>query len=310
MLLRVADHLYWMGRYIERAENTARAVEAIYPTTPKGSISADREWEDLLAATGRRDDFLTRLGSPTPAKILRFMLFDLENPSSLLASLRAARENGRAVCGTISPEMWESLNTLWLDLQEVDQRPLHSGGIIPFLDRAKEGSHLFRGVSRSTLAHEEVFRLIDLGGCLERADHIIRSLRSRYTSLIQNGARESHYDAWVALLRSVGAQAAYRQAYDDLVSPGRISELLILREDIPCSLHACLDRINDLLRPLSGGIGPEVVRLAADLHFLLHDPQIREILRNSLNDYLIDFTGALQRLGEEIAKGLRTPTCA
>ncbi|TAK09301.1 MAG: alpha-E domain-containing protein [Candidatus Manganitrophaceae bacterium] len=310
MLLRVADHLYWMGRYIERAENTARAVEAIYPAAPKGSLSTDREWEGLLALTGRRKDFLAKHGPPSPAKILRFVLFDLENPSSLLASLRAARENGRSVSATLSPEMWESLNALWLDLQEVDEGRLLSGGVLPFIDRFKEGAHLFRGVLHSTLAEEEVFRLIDLGTFLERADHIVRILRARHSSLLREGERETHYYSWVAILRSVGALGAYRRVYHDLISPGRVAELLILREEVPCSLHACLDRINDLLRPLAGGIGPEVVRLAADLHFLLHDGRIKEILRNALHEYLIDFTAALQRLGEEIDKGLRISTCA
>src|SRR5579884_65008 len=311
MLLRVADHLYWMGRYIERAENTARAVEAIYPTPSNGAFSADRDWEGLLTMTGRRDDFVARNGSPSPAKIIRFILFDLENPSSLLASLRAARENGRSVSATLSPEMWESLNTLWLDLREVAaENHLLPGGVLPFIDRFKEGVHLLLGAAHTTLAEEEVFRLIDLGTFLERADHIVRTLRARHSSLLRERGQEAHYASWVAILRSVGALGVYRRVYHDSINPERITELLILREEIPCSLHACLDRINDLLRPLSGGIGPEAVRVAADLHFLLHNDRTRTILLNSLQEYLIDFAAALRRLGEEIDKGLRTPTCA
>lgn len=311
MLLRVADHLYWMGRYIERAENTARAIEAIYPTSllPKGSPSADLEWEGLLAMIGRKDDFLARHGPLSPVKVLRYLLLDLENPSSLLASVRAARENARSVSGAISPEMWESLNVLWIDLQEVEGDRLFPGGVVPFLERVKDGGHLFRGVIHSTLTQEEVFRLIDLGTFLERADHIVRILSARASHLSHEEESESHAYAWVMILRSLGATAAYRRIHRHLVTPGRVTEFLILKEEIPCSLHACLDRINDLLRPLSGGIGPEVVRLAADLHFLLHNSQIRTILRNALHDYLADFAGTLQKLSDEIDKGLRIPTC-
>lgn len=311
MLLRVADHLYWMGRYIERMENTARAIEVTYQASLlPAALSADREWEGLLAMVGQRDDFFARYGSPSAAKVLRFMSVDLENPVSLLSSLRAARENGRSVNGNLSPEMWESLNATWLDLREVDEDRLLSAGVIPFLERVKEGTYLFRGILHSTLSQEEVLRPIDLGTFLERADHTIRILRARYACLLQQGKREADYYSWLAILRSVGAAAAYRRLYRDLITPGRVAELLILREEIPCSLHACMDRINDLLRPLSGGIGPEAVRLAADLHFLLHDGGIRKTLQYHLHDYLIDFTGALGRLSAKIDEGFRGQICA
>ncbi len=312
MLLRVANHLYWMGRYIERTENTARAIEVTYQTSllQTGAPSADREWEGLLTMVGQRDEFFARYGSPSAAKVLRFMIIDFENPASLLASLRAARENGRSVNGSLSPEMWESLNMIWLDLREVDEDRLLSVGVAPFLERVKEGAHLFRGVLHSTLTQEDVLRPIDLGTFIERADHTVRTLRARYACLLQQGEQETDYYAWVAILQSVGAAAAYRRLYRDLITPARVAELLILREEVPCSLHACLDRINDLLQPLSGGIGPEAVRLAADLHFLLHDGRIRKTLQHALHDYLVDFTGALHRLGAKIGEGLRGQACA
>ena len=312
MLLRAADHLFWMGRYIERVENTARVLEATSQAAllPKGGHPSDREWEGLLVMIGRKGDFFARYGLPSAAKILRFMILDMENPSSLMVSLRAARENARAVCGAISPEMWESINALWLDMREIDEARLLSEGSAPFLDRIQEGTCLFRGISHSTLTRDDLVRPIDLGTFLERADHTVRTLGARYPGLLQNGEEESDDDAWSAILRSVGAAAAYRRLHRDRIVPEQVAELLILREEVPCSLHACLDRINDLLSPLSRGIGPEAIRLAADLHFLLHDPRTRNTMKRSLYEYLIDFTHALQRLGAEIDRGLRGEVCA
>ncbi|HZR45437.1 MAG TPA: alpha-E domain-containing protein [Candidatus Manganitrophaceae bacterium] len=312
MLLRAADHLFWMGRYLERVENTARVLETTCEASllPKGRRSADREWEGLLVMVGRRDDFLARYGAPSAAKVLRFMIVDLDNPSSLLASLRAARENARSVCGAIPPEVWESINGLWLDLKEIDETGLLSEGEASFLDRVQEGTDLFRGIVHSTLSRDDVYRPIDLGTFLERADHTVRTLGARFPGLLQNGESVENHDAWSAILRSVGAAAAYRRLHRDLIVPERVAELLILREELPCSLHACLDRINDLLSPFSRGIGPEAVRLAADLHFLLHDLRLRQKLKHTLHEYLTDFARALQRLGAEIDRGLRGEVCA
>lgn len=312
MLLRVSNHLYWMGRYIERVENTARTIEAVYliPFSSKNMLSVQQEWESLLGMTGRRDDFLARYGPLSAQKILRFLLLDLQNPSSLLASLRAARENGRTVCGTLPSETWEILNALWLDLAQIEAERLLPEGVGSLLDRVKEGAHLFRGALNGIWSQDDAVRLIGLGALVERADHTARVLIARFPSLLKESEREANYDASMKLLRSVGAAAAYRKLYRDVITPGRIVELLILRDDVPPSLHACLDGINDLLKPLSRGIGPEATRLAADLHLLLHDDQIGVILRHTLHEYLADFSEGLRTLGAEIDRGLRTPICA
>lgn len=312
MLLRIADHLYWLGRYLERMENTARAVEATTRTSllPTGSFLADLEWECLLAMRESWDDFAARYGSSSSAKIQRFVLIDLENPRSLLSSLRAARENGRAVCRTISPEMWKILNGLWLDLREIDADRLAPGEAGPFLDRVKEGAHLFRGALRSTLLEEDAFRLISLGAFLERADHTARILIARSPALLNETGREPQREAAVWVLRSVGAVAAYQNLYRDIITAAHLIEFLILRDNISASLHACVDRINDLLRPHSRGIGPAALRLAADLHLLLHNDRAALILRHTVYDYLVDFTEALRALGTEIEKGLRSPIYA
>lgn len=312
MLLRIAGHLFWLGRYLERVENTARAVEATTRTAlrPGGASRADREWECLIDLAGSRDDFAARLGVPSPAKVRRFVLLDLENPSSLLSSLRGARENGRAACGTISPEMWEILNGLWLDLRETDAERLPPEEALSFLNRMKDGARLFRTALDSTLLEENVLRLISLGASLERADHTARVLIARAPALLDEADREPPREAAVWVLRSVGAVAAYQSLYRDIITPGRLVEFLILRDNVAASLHACVDRINELLFPLSRGIGPSALRLAADLHLLLHNDRAGLILRHTVYDYLVDFTKELGALGVEIEKGFRSPICA
>lgn len=312
MLLRIAGHLYWLGRCLERAENTARSLEAFCGASflRRGAPSTEPGWEGLLMMIGRRGDFLTRYDAFSAANVLRFMLFDLENPVSLLSSVRAARENGRSACGTLFPETWEALNTLWIDLKEVDPDRLSPDRVGPFIDRIKEGADLFHGTVLRALPHDVPSRMIGLGAAIERADHTARVLIAGAPSLLEKSRGEAGYYASIKLLRSVGAAAIYRKRHRDPVAPEKVVEFLILDDRSPSSLHACLDRINELLEPLSRGIGREALRLSSDLHFLLHNDQAGVILRNALPEYLVDFTSALCGLDLEIGKQLQGERCA
>jgi uncharacterized alpha-E superfamily protein len=300
-----------MGRYIERAENTALAVEGACQVSLLPELYASEVWDGLLAMVGRREDFLAATGSPSFLNIVRFTLLDLDNPSSLQSSLRSAREVARAAYATLSPEVWESLNTFWLDLKDVDERYLESNGISPLIARVKEGTRLVRGAIYNTLHHDEAFRLIGLGTFLERADHIIRVLRARYASLLKESERgETIYYLCMAVLRSTGAVEAYRKVYRDLVTPWRVIELLILCKEVHCSLHTCLERIKEFLNGVPEERGRETVRLTTDLHLLLNDGQVKDVLPYALNEYLMDFARMLQELGAEIDKGFRVSLCA
>ncbi|HET6466171.1 MAG TPA: alpha-E domain-containing protein [Nitrospiria bacterium] len=309
MLLRIADHLYWMGRYIERAEDTARAVEGAYHAAllPKGY--ALEEWESLLEMLGQRDRFPEPCGSASTLELLRFVILDLENPSSILSSLRSARENGRATCGTISLEAWESLNALWLDLSEIDPSRLISNGTLPLLARVNEGTQLFRSVIQTKLDRDEVFQWIGLGIFLERADYLTRILHARYPFLFKSAKGDAAYYSSMALLRWAGAVDAYRKLYRNGVTPRQVIELLVLNEETQCSLHACLERINTFLCGYSNGTGGKAADVATDLHILFHETRDTDLFGQELSVHLAEVARKLHGLAGEIDRWFQGTPC-
>jgi uncharacterized alpha-E superfamily protein len=311
MLLRVADHLYWLGRYLERAENTANAVDAACHESLLHGADPLEAWEGLLALFGQKENFLERYGAPEASNILEFMLLDLENPASVLSSLRKARENGRSAYASLPPEVSESVNTLWLELKEMELQRLTLDGMGPCLDRMREGTLRIHGGFHHTLVHDEVSRLIGLGTFLERGDYIVRVLSGIPMPLHPAG----HDDPAVfrlssKVLRSVGAVEAYQKAYHDVLTPPRVVGLLLLQSETHCSLRTCLERIGDCLTPFTEGFGRQPKRLAEGLRGSLADPYLRDILPDALEDYLADYSGRLSEIANEIHNGFRIPLCA
>jgi uncharacterized alpha-E superfamily protein len=311
MLLRVADHLYWLGRYLERAENTADAVDAACHESLLPGASAVAAWEGLLTRVGQRADFVARYGDVSATNIIEFMLLDLENPASVLSSLRAARENGRSAYATLAPEASESINTLWLELKEMELRRLTLDGVGPCLDRMREGALRIHGGLEHTLVQDEASRMIGLGRLLEKSDHIIRVLRANRLPL-REALRDEAADSLSCskVLRSVGAVEAYRKAYHDGLTPRRVIEFLLLRREIHCSVRACLDRMADGLEPFTDGFGREPKRRVAEMSRVLNYPRLMDRLPDALDDYLVDFSKRLREIGIEIDKGFRVPLCA
>jgi len=311
MLLRIAEHLYWMGRYLDRAETSARAFECAVEreNPPDGSSGA---WAGLLAMAGLGEEFRERYHAPSAADLLHFFLFDLDNPSSLLSSLKAARDNGRAACALLPPEVWESLNGIWLDLNELDQYHLLSGGITPCLTRVKEGARAIRGALDATRIQDEATRVLTLGRMLERADFLIRLLRGRMPVLVHAAdvPDKNDDDSSKELLRTAGALESYRAAYHEVITPWRVIDWLILRPENPGSVRTCLDRICDCLGSSAVGGEGKAARLAYDLRGWLCDKGTGAALRQALPEQLADVADLLQRLGTEINLELRASPCA
>ncbi|MBI2313407.1 MAG: alpha-E domain-containing protein [Betaproteobacteria bacterium] len=306
MLSRTADHLYWMARYMERAENTARMLDVAHQTALlPGPHPEHQEWYAPLNITGALSAYSSRYGEVRPDRVIRFMALDPENPSSIFACIYSARENARAVRGSISSEMWESLNATWLELRNATFEQIHADGLSPFFDWVKERSHLFRGVTFGTMLHDEGFRFIRLGTFLERADNTARFLDVKYHILLPSlkdvGGAVDYYQ-WSALLRSLSALEAYQRTYRDAITPLRVAELLILRDDMPRSLHACLNEVFDILQKINGPSGAEVRRRAGELHASLHFGRISDIFQQGLHEYLTEFLRRIGALGEEIRR--------
>jgi uncharacterized alpha-E superfamily protein len=308
MLSRTASHVYWMARYMERAENSARILDITHHMSllPQDNDDSQQEWYAPLNITGTLDAFRQHYDTVNAANVLQHLALDPANHTSIYSSIYAARENARATRGTITSEMWESLNSTWLELQGMKADQLQSMGVSRLFEWVKERSHLFRGVTHGTMLRDEGFHFIRLGTFLERADSTARILDVKYHILLPSlkdvGGAVDYYQ-WGALLRSVSAFESYRKVYRDVITPLRVAELLILREDMPRSLHVCLNEISGILSRIDGISGAEARRRAGDLHARLHYTRISDIFQFGLHEYLTDFLLRINELADEIDQG-------
>lgn len=307
MLSRTADHLYWMARYIERAENMARVLDVTYNMSlvPNAAESESALWEPALQIAGNIEDFEENHQEYTAASVIHYLAMDEENPSSIFNALRSARENAKAVRVALSAETWENINALWLEFGQFFGANLAESGLSAFCDWVKSRSHLFRGVSFGTMLRDDSFRFVRLGTFIERADNTARLLDVKYHLLLPDeeevGGAVDYYE-WSAVLRSVSAFQAYQKVFSDTIEPWRVAELLVLRDDMPRSLHACFDEITPILEQLSGRRNSECRRIAGELHARLHYGRMDEIFQEGLHEFLEDFVTCNNNLGVEIQR--------
>lgn len=307
MLSRTADHLYWMARYTERAENLARILEVNYRMSllPQGPEIVEQGWIATLTIIGLLDAFKQRYDAVTPAKALEFMAFDRENPISIYSCLRAARENARAVRGTLTSEIWETLNATWLEMRVTGLRASSEAEVGNFFEWVKHRSHLARGVIQGTMLRDEAWHFTWLGTYLERSDSTARILDVKYHLLLPRGEKAggaTDYYQWSALLHSVSAFEIYRRVYRDLITPVRVAELLVLRDDMPRSLHRCMSQVYTHLTALRNSTSDETERRAGELQASLRFGRITEIFELGLHEYLVQFLGRTRDLGERVSR--------
>ena len=305
MLSRTAENLYWMARHIERAENTARMLDVAHRSAlvPLDLESADAYlWYAPLNITGCAAGYEEKYGLARSEAVTRYMALDPENPSSIYSCLRNARENARAVRGAITSEMWEVINGTWLEMLR-QAETFDANRQSDFFEWVKDRSHLFRGVTLGTIIKDVSLSFIRLGTFLERADNSARILDVKYHILLPSvndiGGAADYYQ-WGSLLRSISAFEAYRKIYRDVISPNKVAELFILREDMPRSLHACFNEIEMALSHINGEGGREVRRLAGEIHAHLHFGRIEDIYASGLHEYLTAFLASTDALGREI----------
>ena len=316
MLSRSASELFWMARHIERAENIARLLDVTWRTSllPYQVRELDLEWADPwavpLVTSGTATSFYATNGDVSADAVLRFMILDPMNPSSIHACLKSARESARIVRGAITSEMYEDLNGAWLALREHEEAAFGPAGVQPFCDWVKMRSHLFRGVTFGTMLRGEAYDFIRLGTHIERADNTARILDTKYHLLLPSvedvGGAVDYYQ-WASLLQSVSGFEAYRKIYSNVISPRRVAEMLVLRDDMPRSLHSCMNLINDTLGHLCEARNDELARRAGELHARLHYGRTDEIIRQGLHEYLMDFLERVSDLGDEISRRFLVP---
>ena len=310
MLSRTADHLFWMSRYIERAESLARLLDVTWQMSlvPQSLEAANQNWNAIIALNSLEEKFADRYSAVNAENVLRFMVSDTGNHASILSCLRLTRENAHAVRGTITSEMWETMNSTWLEAREKSFEQIANAGVGEFFDWVKMRSPLSRGTTLGTLLQDEAYHFIRLGTLLERADNTARILDVKYHVLRPQGDEgATDFYQWGALLRSVSAFEVYRKAYRDVITPERVAELLILRSDMPRSLHFCLNGVVKNLDLIANRQSGETQRQAGLLHAQLHYARIEDILEHGLHEYLTDFMDRIYTLGDGVSKNFLVP---
>jgi len=316
MLSRTADHLFWMNRYTERAENTARLLDVNYQTAllPQSQGVALAGWQGLLSISELLPTYKEKHGDVHAAKVMDFMVKDEGNPSSIVSCLGAARENARAVRGTLTTEVWETQNQTWLEVRRMLKDGEFDADPGQFFEWVKFRSHLSRGVAVGTMLMDESLYFMRLGTFLERADNTARLVDVKFhtvaSDLYSASGEKSHvYDFyyWSAILRSVSAFEVYRRVYRDVIKPERVAELLILRADMPRSLHASLNEVVSNLALIASDPFTETQRLAGKLRAELQYGRIDEILATGLHAYLTQFLDRVNDLGRRVSRDFLVP---
>jgi uncharacterized alpha-E superfamily protein len=312
MLSRTADHLFWMARYTERAENTARMldVRVQYSLMPQSALAAQQGWRTMLGVSELENQFDAKYGALTQKEVIDFMVRDPDNPSSIATCLMAARENARAVRGTLSTEVWETENTTWLELQQHLNSHTFEHNPAQFLGWVKHRSHLSRGVTLGTMFQDEAFNFIRLGTFLERADNTARILDVKFKFLASDAISagpQGEFYYLAALLRSVSAFETYRKVYRDAITPTRVAALLILQAKMPRSLVACMAAVVANLQDLSNDLSQDTEHLAGKLHSTLQSARIDDILEQGLHEFLTTFLASMEELGNCISRDFLLP---
>jgi uncharacterized alpha-E superfamily protein len=332
MLSRTADHLFWMARYVERAENTARMLDVTLTTSllPQSPRQTERGWRAILGISELQPGFDALHPAIDAASVLDYMVRDPGNLSSIYSCLRAARENARAVRGSLTTDVWETYNTTWLQLESCLREGLLERDPKQFFEWVKFRSHLSRGVSVGTMLKDEAYFFTRLGAFLERADNTARILDVKFLELGEgfdrqpadapappaaprNGAEPGEsppyleYYYWAAVLRSVSAFEIYRRVYRDAITPLRVAELLILRRDMPRSLAASIDEVCNNLEQVRNGRSGETQRRAGLLRAELQFGRIEDLLAQGIHAFLTGFLERVGDIGQRISRDFLVP---
>jgi uncharacterized alpha-E superfamily protein len=312
MLSRTADSLFWMGRYTERAENTARMLDVNTQMSllPQTDDQAAVAWKAMVSISELETAYGKKHAGYGTDSVLNFMARDVDNSSSIISCLRSARENARAVRGSLTTEVWETVNTTWLEAQKMLDQGALERDPSAFFEWVKFRSHLTRGVTVGTMLRDEALFFIRMGTFLERADNTARLLDVKFYALPENedgdfGPRDFYH--WTALLRSVSGFEVYRKTYRDVITPERVAELLILRSQMPRSLLACVSEVEVNLREVANAHSNATLREAGKLKADLSFGTIEEILELGLHAYLQRFLDRINNIASGVSRDFLVP---
>lgn len=308
MLSRVANNLYWMSRYMERAENIARFVDVNLHLLMDLPVEESNQWESLVAVTGDKGLFDQRYGKATGENVIQFLTFDREYPSSMYCCLQMARENARTVREGISSELWRHLNEMYLNLEAPGVRRRALSQPNAFYDNIKDGCILFQGLCEASMSHNEAWHFMRLGQAIERADKTTRILDVKYFILLPDpNYVNTPYDniQWAAVLKSVSALEMFRMRYRR-IAPRSVAEFLLLDDDFPRTARFCVTRAEACLHEISGSepgnYANPAERCLGRLSSELAYTDIDEILDQGLHEYIDRLQGQLNTAGAAIGE--------
>ena len=304
MISRVADSIYWMNRYLERAENIARFIDVnLHLILDLGFEAVEHQWQTLVTTSGDDKDFSKRYNDFTENNVINFLTFDEENPNSILSCVRAARQNAKSIRDTISSEMWEQVNRFYLLTQKYS-RMKEIINLQAFFHEIKQANHLFIGLSDTTMSHGQAWHFARMGRILERADKTARILDVKYFLLLPSAEFvNSSYDAvqWAALLKSTSAFEMYRKKFH-AINYKDVADFLIYDTEFPRSLSYCLLTTLKSMRAIVGYTKTECAALTELDSFYkeLKNCEIETILRDGLHEFIDRFQQNLNHIDQEI----------
>lgn len=307
LLGRTANGLFWMHRYIERAENMARLVDAGQRMALTRLGDSSDEWASVVLSSGVDATFKEKHDEYTAQTVSDFLLRDMDNPSSVMASIETARLNARMVRTALSRESWESLNEAWMSLKRILANPIDERDMPVILDAIKRETALIRGAFHGTMLRNENFDFARIGTFIERADNTARILDVKYYILLPSlswvGSSLDNFQ-WESILRSVSAHRSYRWVYEPDYLPANVADFLILNGRMPRSLTFCYRNISENLGYLASDYGTRHAchDTVEDTVKMLSFGSIKDVFDEGLHEFIVDFLYKNNKLGKEIAE--------
>ena len=307
MLSRVADSIYWLNRYIERAENVARFVDVNLNLMLDLPGGMPQQWQPLVSVTGDLELFNSRYNVANIENVIQFLTFDCNNSNSIISCLQKARENARSIREVISSEMWEEINSFYLMMKEASSQASLSA-LPKVFSQVKMASHRFAGVMDATMSHNEGWHFGQLGRLLERADKTTRILDVKYFLLLPSAewvGTPLDRIQWIALLKSASAYEMYRKC-EHHITPSTVAEFLILDRQFPRSIYFCLWQAEQCLHEITqtptgtwcNSAEKSLGKLCSQLGYLT----IEDIIQSGLHEFLNQMQTSINEVGNEIYK--------
>ncbi|WP_240232318.1 alpha-E domain-containing protein [Devosia lacusdianchii] len=309
MLGRTAQNLFWLSRYVERAENMARLLEAGYrmSLTSRREGGASEHLMSMMQAAEVDEDFNKKHTTPDVDTVAHFMMFDPDNPSSVFACLQAARTNARSVRTAITSDMWESINSAWLEFSQIKPRDVRGAKLLGLLEWVKHLSHEFRGALLGTILRDDGFAFLQAGNFIERADNTARILDMKYYVLLPRAKMvggDLDIQQWTLILRAASAHRSYRHVYHDRYKAHNIADFLILRPEMPRSLIFCARFLEQTTETLAEFYGKKQScnEAAGQLRSMVEGTTMDTIFAHGLHEFLTEFIARNNRVSNALSE--------